>query len=227
MRTLVLWDIDRTLVDLSRMGGDWYREALRAVTGLDLVRLPAFGGRTERAITMEILTSHGIEPTEEVVGSLHKSLIEIATREYPQVAVHGRALSGSAEALSALASVSGVVQSVVTGNLAEIARQKLTAFDLHTFVDFEIGGYGSLSAFRPDLVTEALRLATVKHGRGADSVVVIGDTEHDVEAALHHGFTAVAVATGGCTADQLRSAGAHVVLDDLSDTGAVVRAVLQ
>jgi len=114
----------------------------------------------------------------------------------------------------------------VTGNLPAIARHKLTPFGMDVHVDFDIGGYGSLSEFRPDLVTEALRLATAKHGVSAASVVVVGDTEHDVEAALHHGFRAVGVATGSCPAEELHRAGAHAVLDDLSDTEGVLRAVL-
>lgn len=224
MRTLVLWDIDRTLVDMSGFGDSVYRDALLAVTGIELEHRTSFGGRTERAITRDILTLHGVEPTEEIVKRLHASLIAAcAGQDFTE---GGRALPGSASALNALADNADVVQSVVTGNLVEIARQKLEAFDLHVHVDFEIGGYGSLSEFRPDLVTEALRLAAAKHGRSADSVVVIGDTEHDVEAALHHGFTAVAVATGSCSAQQLHDAGAHVVLNDLSDTDAVLRAIL-
>jgi phosphoglycolate phosphatase-like HAD superfamily hydrolase len=56
--------------------------------------------------------------------------------------------------------------------------------------------------------------------------VVIGDTPHDVDAALHHGAVAIGVATGRSSAAELREAGAHVVLTDLSDTAAVLAAVL-
>ncbi|NUT46827.1 MAG: HAD family hydrolase, partial [Saccharothrix sp.] len=55
---------------------------------------------------------------------------------------------------------------------------------------------------------------------------VIGDTPHDVDAALHHGAVAIGVATGRSSGAELREAGAHVVLDDLSDTGALLTAML-
>lgn len=225
---LILWDIDHTLVDLTGAGGDWYTTALATVTGATLRHAPIFGGRTERAITTEILASHGVEVTEETIQRLWRELIDTSERALPTLNQGGRALPGAAEALSTMAGVDGVVQTVVTGNLPEISRHKLTAFGLHTHVDFEIGGYGSLSAHRPDLVAHAVRLASAKHGTvfAPDAVVIIGDTPLDVAAALEHGVVAVGVATGKFSAAELRAAGAHSVLADLSDTAAVHAAVL-
>ncbi|MFJ6672471.1 HAD family hydrolase [Actinosynnema sp. NPDC091369] len=225
MNTLVLWDIDLTLIDARGLGHDWYRTALRTTTGLDLVHVPSFPGRTERAITHELLTAHDLEPTEELVARLHAELIDVATRERELLPARGHALPGAAAALEAFARRPDVVQSLVTGNLVEIARHKLAAFGLDEHLDFEIGGYGSVSEHRPALVLEAVRLATAKHTREFRAVV-IGDTPHDVDAALHHDAIAIGVATGRSTAADLRDAGAHVVLDDLSDTAAVLRAVL-
>jgi phosphoglycolate phosphatase len=42
--------------------------------------------------------------------------------------------------------------------------------------------------------------------------VVIGDTPHDVRGALDDGALAMGVATGRNTPDELRAAGAHIVL---------------
>ncbi|MEV8440908.1 haloacid dehalogenase-like hydrolase [Actinosynnema sp. NPDC051121] len=224
MNTLVLWDIDLTLIDARGLGHDWYRTALRAVAGLDLVHVPSFPGRTERAITRDLLTAHDLEPTEELVARLHAELIDVATRERDLLPTRGRALPGAMAALKALAERADVVQSLVTGNLVEIARYKLAAFGLDEHLDFDIGGYGSVSEHRPELVLEAVRLATAKHTREFRPVV-IGDTPLDVDAALRHGAVAVGVATGRSSVAELRDAGAHVVLDDLSDTAAVLAAV--
>ncbi|MFI9009603.1 HAD family hydrolase [Actinosynnema sp. NPDC053489] len=225
MNTLVLWDIDLTLIDARGVGHAWYRTAFLAAAGRELVHVPSFPGRTEQAITRELLTAHAIEPTDEVVARLHAELVDVATRERDLLVARGRALPGAAAALRELAGRDDVVQSLVTGNLVEIARYKLAAFGLDEHLDFEIGGYGSVSEHRPALVLEAVRLATAKHAREFRAVV-IGDTPHDVDAALHHGAVAIGVATGRSSAAELREAGAHVVLDDLADTGAVVRAVL-
>ncbi|MFC6092902.1 HAD family hydrolase [Saccharothrix lopnurensis] len=225
MNTLVLWDIDRTLVDAGPVGVDWYRAALRAATGLDLARTPPFGGRTERWITLELLALHDLAPTEELVARLHVELVAAAGREHARLPELGRALPGARAAVEALARRDDVVQSLVTGNLPEIARFKLAAFDLDRHLDLEVGGYGQLSEHRPELVLEAVRLATAKHAREFRAAVV-GDTPHDVEAALRHGAVAVGVATGRSSAEELREAGAHTVLADLSDTAAVLAAVL-
>ncbi|WP_307849433.1 HAD family hydrolase [Qaidamihabitans albus] len=225
---LVLWDIDLTLVDLHGLGGDWYAEALATVADVAMRDVPSFPGRTERAITLEILDAHGLEPSEEIIRRIWRELVVISTRALPTLTERGRALPGAAAALTELAGRDHVVQSLVTGNLPEIARHKLTAFGLNEHIDFALGGYGSLSAHRPDLVTHAAELATAKHGTTfkPGSVVVVGDTPHDIDAALQHGALAVGVATGRYTEGQLREAGAHAVLGDLSDTGAVLAALL-
>ena len=223
-KRLVLWDIDHTLVNCAGLGVSWYTGALAASTGLELVVAPVFAGGTERATTVELLEAHGIEPTEEAVQALWHALVTECERELERLPVEGRALPGAAAALKALAARGDVVQSLVTGNLPEISRYKLTAFGLHEHVDFEIGGYGTLSVHRHDLVPHAVSLAAAKHATSftPDVVVVVGDTPKDVEAALHHGAMAVAVATGNYTADQLRDAGAHTVLPDLSDFAAIL-----
>ncbi|NKQ57011.1 HAD hydrolase-like protein [Amycolatopsis sp. K13G38] len=218
----MLWDIDQTLIDLRGAGRDWYSRVLADVVGITMEGMPPFFGRTELAITSEVLKAHGIEPDEEVVRKVWAGLIAVSEEAMPGMAGGGHVLPGAAEALAGLASVGGAVQSLVTGNLREVAWHKLAAFDLHHHLDFEIGGYGSLSAHRPDLVAHAVEQA----GFVADAVIVIGDTPHDIEAALAHGAVAIGVATGRFGAAELHDAGAHTVLADLSDTPAVLKAVL-
>ncbi|HKS48845.1 MAG TPA: HAD hydrolase-like protein [Amycolatopsis sp.] len=221
---LVLWDIDQTLIDLHGAAREWYSQALSEVVGVTMAEMPRFFGRTERAITSEVLAAHGIEPVEELIQRVWVALVAASERALPTLRQQGLALPGAANALSSLTSYEGVVQSLVTGNLREIAWHKLWAFELHTYLDFEIGGYGSLSAHRPDLVAHAIEQASARHGK-PDSVIVIGDTPHDIDAALAHGAVAVGVATGRFDARTLRTAGAHTVLPDLSDTPAVLDAV--
>jgi len=221
----VLWDIDLTLVDYSGMGRRWYAEALATVVGVPLKHLPSFPGRTERSLAREFLTAHGIEHSDERVERFFAALTEQAEHDRPALPTLGRALAGAPEILSELGTRENVVQSLVTGNLPVLANYKLAAFDLHHHIDFETAGYGSLSEHRHDLVAAAITQSSAKHG-AFDTVVVVGDTPHDVAAGLHHGTTTVGVATGRFTADQLAESGAHVILPDLADTPAVARALL-
>jgi phosphoglycolate phosphatase len=225
VRTLVLWDIDLTLVDYSGIGRRWYADALATVVGVPLKHLPSFPGRTERSLAREFLAAHDSPQSDEQVERFFAALTEQAEQDRPALPKLGRALPGSAEILAELAGRDGVVQSLVTGNLPVLADYKLSAFDLHHHIDFEIGGYGSLSEHRHDLVAAAITQASAKHSP-FDSVVVVGDTPHDVAAGLHHGTTTIGVATGRFTAEELAESGAHVTLPDLADTPAVARALL-
>ncbi|HWM06479.1 MAG TPA: haloacid dehalogenase-like hydrolase [Actinophytocola sp.] len=228
MRTLVLWDIDLTLVDYTGIGRKWYAQALANVLGRPLDHLPVFPGRTERSLAREVLFAHGVQPDEEQVERMLAELEAVGLATRAALPTLGRALAGAAEILTTLHDRADVVQSLVTGNLPTLASYKLEAFDLHHHVDLEIGGYGSLSEHRHDLVAAAIAQASAKHGREfpASSVVVIGDTPMDVEAGRHHGTVTVGVATGRHTVDQLTDSGADVVLRDLADTPAVVKALL-
>lgn len=226
-RTLVLWDIDLTLVDLSGIGREWYATALSNAHGLPLSHLPVFPGRTERAITMELLAAHGLTGTEDEVQRIFAELVTIAEAARDGLPERGRVLPGVIEALTALGRRPDVVQSLVTGNLPEVAGVKLAPFGLLDHIDLEIGGYGSHSEQRSDLVSDAMRLAAEKHGGfEPESVVVIGDTPHDIAAATHHGAVAIGVATGRHNEDDLREAGADAVFADLSNTEAVLSTVL-
>jgi phosphoglycolate phosphatase-like HAD superfamily hydrolase len=58
------------------------------------------------------------------------------------------------------------------------------------------------------------------------NVVVIGDTPADVECGRDIGARAIGVATGRYSTDMLAAHGAVAVFSDLSNTDAVVRAIL-
>ncbi len=222
-RALVFWDIDLTLLDMHRLGARWFAEALTEVTGEQVTEIPPFSGRTDRWITTEMLRRTGAAATEDEIERVQQAVIAIAGRQRAEIAEIGVELPGVSAALRAIAALPDVTQSLVTGNLSPIAAYKVTAFGLDTYLDLAIGGYGEVSEVRADLLGDALAKATAKYGEFApDSVFVIGDTPHDVDAALAHKARAIAVATGRYGADELRAAGAHTVLPDLADTDAVL-----
>jgi phosphoglycolate phosphatase-like HAD superfamily hydrolase len=225
VRTVVLWDVDMTLVDLRRLGGGWFREAVVEVTGHDPARMPPFAGRTDRWIAMRLLVDAGADPTDELIDELHAAMVRIAVRERARIAEVGIVLPGVPAVLRAIAGRPDVAQTLVTGNLRPIAAFKVDSFGLGRYLDLEIGGYGELSDQRAALVADALAGATLRHG-SRPAAVVVGDTPHDVHAALAHGARAVGVATGRHPAEELTAAGAHAVLPDLADTDRVMATLL-
>jgi phosphoglycolate phosphatase-like HAD superfamily hydrolase len=122
-----------------------------------------------------------------------------------------------------------VTQSVLTGNTRPSAEIKLRAFGLDEYLDFDIGAYGTDDDTRANLVAIVRQRAQKAHGQDyeAKNTVLIGDTPNDVAAALDSGARIISVATGRDTAAELATAGADMVLNDLTDTRAVVAAIFR
>jgi phosphoglycolate phosphatase len=225
---LILWDVDRTLLDVGGISRQVYAEAFQAVTGRPLEQLADLAGRTDRDIILTTLSLHGLRPDDRMLEAFYEAISRAVHARRALIRELGRSVPGAKEALAALAAMPDLVQSVVTGNLRSIAEQKLSAFDLASHLDLDIGGYGSDDGQRAVLVRLAIGRAEQKHGSRYDrrQVTVIGDTPHDVAGARANGVRAVGVATGSSTVEDLRAAAADAVLPDLTDTAVVVRAVL-
>ncbi|WP_434446195.1 HAD family hydrolase [Lentzea sp. E54] len=222
---LVLWDIDNTLISARGFGGLMYREAFRTAFGRELSGPVDLGGRTELDIIEETLRLHDIEHTDESSRLLADALatsFETRRRELPG---HGEVLPGALTALRHFADDPRVHQGVLTANLRSVAKVKLEEFGLAHLVDWEVSAFGDDHADRAELVTFARDRARHLRPFAHDEVVLIGDTPHDVYAATKAGVGLVAVATGRSTAEDLRAAGAHEVMPDLSDLDELVRQV--
>ncbi|UPT20432.1 HAD family hydrolase [Thermobifida alba] len=221
---LVLWDVDRTLLTVGAVSRELYEYAFTAVIGRLPDTVADMAGRTELAIITDTLRRNGVAPEPDLLSRFSTALRRAAEELRPRMREAGRALPGAHAALEALHRL-GAVQTVVTGNIRELAAAKLTVFDLATRLDLALGGYGDHSTDRADLVRWAVDRATERYGAAIEpsTVVVVGDTPHDVRGAHAAGVRAVGVATGRSSRADLAAAGADGVLDDLADTAAVVR----
>lgn len=225
----MLWNIDLTLVDVARVSRGAYAEAFRRVTGRPLVALPKTAARTDSEIFFEALALNagGSGGGQDLLASYTRELEAAFAARLDQLSAQGRVLPGAQEAVAAVAGLPGVVQSVLTGTIRPNAVAKLRAFGLDQFFDVEIGGYGSEIYPMGAQLLRSRGRASEKYRTdiGVDATVYIADSGRDVEAARIGGARSVAVASGRSTAGELRDAGADVVLDDLTDTEAVVRTV--
>lgn len=227
---LVLWDIDGTLVQAGVVGRDPFQEAIASVLqrelGPEFHERVRMSGKTDPQIARELLLEAEVHADDvdshlpEVLRRLEEQLLAAEHR----LQAEGRALPGASEILTALAARDDVVQSALTGNLAANAVVKLRAFGLDRHIDFDIGAYGSDHHDREELVPIALAKAAAKHGAPfrAEDTWVIGDTPRDFACAKVGGVRCALVATGGFGRAELEGLGADAVLDDLTDTDAVV-----
>jgi phosphoglycolate phosphatase len=227
MTRLVLWDVDGTLVDSAGLGGEAFRAAFERVTGVPVTKLVPFAGRTDLEIALDLLETAGIDHSEQLLGDFERELAAAMAERADKVRERGRPFPGVPEALTRLRDEPGILQSLLTGNIAPNAEVKLGAFGLDKLVDMEIGAYGSDHQRRGELVAVARRKAFDLRGVAVDpaDIVLVGDTPLDVAAAIEGGARAVGVATGPYEQDDLRHAGADAVLPDLSDLDAVLEAL--
>lgn len=225
---LVLWDLDLTLLDPAGFGTRMITPALADLLGRDPVMGASFAGRTDRAILTDLLEINGIGvDDDEVVHSLMDAVARrCETFGDDLLAGGGGPLPGAHEAVAALAADPRLHQGIVTGNMRRTALLKLRLCGFDGLPDPGLGAFGDHHADRAHLVRDALAAA---RARGVDVTpgrsVVVGDHVHDVRGARAAGAVCVAVATGRVSADDLRAAGAHTVLPDLTDADALLAAV--
>jgi phosphoglycolate phosphatase len=233
---LVLWDVDHTLINAGRAGWRVYQLAFDEMFGCDVPAAPSMAGRTDRAIALEALALAGVPQPRTQVEAFQRLLAQLAPGVTDLVRKQGRVLPGAAEAVRALAvaatgSPDGdpLVQSVLTGNMRVMAQVKLGALGLDRDLDLRVGAYGDAHEIRADLVPVARASATAAYGAdfSGAATVLVGDTPLDVEAAQVAGARAVAVASGEFSVADLTASGADAVLPDLTDTAAVLAAILR
>ena len=127
-------------------------------------------------------------------------------------------MPGVRELLDALARrATDVYLALLTGNYEAGARLKLEYFDLWKY--FPCGAFGDDAPHRNVLVPKALAPVAACGGPtfAAADTIVIGDTPLDVGCAAHAGARSLAVATGSHSVEELRAAGADVVLGQISE----------
>ena len=224
---LLLFDIDRTLL---AAGGAGFRAINRAFAELYGLEDATEGiipdGKTDPMLFREAMAR--IEGTDRLDGPaisrLTQRYIELLPEEL--TAPPARLMPGVRSLLEALAAEPAVLMGLVTGNLEQTAYAKLRLFGLDRF--FTIGAFGSDSGDRLELPPIAVRRAETKAGSrlAFRDVTIVGDTPRDVACALAWGAKAVGVATGRSSCQELHDAGADVVFGDLSDTDAVLEALL-
>jgi phosphoglycolate phosphatase len=217
-----MWDIDYTLLRGGGVAAQAWPAAFTELTGVPWRASPAFGGRTDLDICAETFALHGVtDCTPERFFARYVQ--EVRTNQH-LFREQGGLMPGVREVLHRLGSDPLIVQTLVTGNVPEVAAAKVAAFGLADAFDADVGGYGTDDSVRATLVRRSRERAEAKYHRRFRTVV-IGDTVHDVTAALANDALAIGVATGATSMTELEQAGADAVLPSLSDVDAVVDAV--
>lgn len=230
---LVLFDIDGTILLTDGAGRRAIGRALIDLAGTSgPVGDHRFDGKTDPQIVRELLSLAG-HPDAEMparIQAVCDRYLELLELELANPSQETRVMAGVRELLDELArpeAAGQVLVGLLTGNLERGAALKLRSAGIDPS-RFAVGAYGSDAAHRPELPAIARGRAESLTGRSiaGPDVVVIGDTPDDVACARPIGARTVAVATGRYDVTVLAAAGATHVFADLSDTAAVLDALL-
>jgi len=223
---LVLFDIDGTLLTAAGAGRRAIHQALRDVFGGVGPADYWFDGKTDPQIVRDLMRHEG-HPDAVIDDRLGDVLTRYADRLGVELQdprhlpiVH----PGVPELLDALESHDDVILGLLTGNIEPGATQKLHAVGLDP-ARFVIGAFGSDHEQRLELPSIAATRARNHLGRDVE-LVVIGDTPADVACGAGAKRRAIAVATGRYTLAELTACGPAAAFEDLSDTEAVMTAIL-
>lgn len=226
----MLWNIDLTLLDVTKVTRVAYAEAFAAITGRPLVQLPQMVGYTEPEIFFDALGRNGVSlradgDSERLVAPFGAEFATRLAARKNLLTEQGALMDGAAEAVKAVAGLTDVVQSVLTGSSRPNAMLKLRAFGLDRYLDLAIGGFAGSEVYPKGALLRAARLRAEEKYRASfaeKATIYVADSPRDVEAAKIGGATSVAVASGRASTAELRDAGADAVLRDLTDLKALM-----
>lgn len=212
--TVVLWDIDGTLITAGGAGRRAIERAFLDVCGESGTLDFSFGGMTDRAIIRGGLegTTHG--DAAHIIDAVLDAYVERLEEEVAAAAGY-RVFDGVSEALQVVAAMPNVTIGLGTGNVERGARIKLERAQLNDH--FRFGGFGCDDEDRAALIRAGATRGARQLGRPLQDcrLLIIGDTPRDTAAAHANAGQCLAVATGSYDRTALEASGARWVLDEL------------
>jgi phosphoglycolate phosphatase len=222
--TLVLFDIDGTLLTSGGAGEKALRLALKDRFGCDddLSQIE-IAGRTDSGIARQIFARHGLEKSVENLARFYDGYLHYLEQELGRT--RGYLLPGILELLEALRRRADVALALLTGNLSRGAQLKLTHYGVWEF--FEFGAFADDHHDRNQLGRYALKRGLEKYGVefAPERTFVLGDTPHDIDCGRAFGAKTIAIATGSYPREALERHRPDFLFDDLSDISLVIAAL--
>jgi phosphoglycolate phosphatase len=218
--TVLLFDVDGTLVTTCGAGRRAVERAFESRHGSKEVLAFSFGGMTDKAIVRAGLLALGLTfaddaALEREMAATLDSYLEILADEVRRT--HIRIHDGMLRAMDMADARANVALGLGTGNIRRGAAIKLGCVGI--FDRFSFGGFGDDSIDRPALLMAGARRGAEKLGIPIEDcrIVIVGDTPKDVSAAKAIGAESIAVATGMHDVADLRGCDPTAVFATLAD----------
>lgn len=194
---VLFWDIDGTLMRTDKAGLFAFQQATRERYGAeaDFSRITT-AGRTDYYIAAQIIEQlTGRKPDTQAVSALVHHYVGLLPLHLS--ARKGHIIEPVLEILQKVSDRPGFAQLLLTGNVAQGARAKLSHFSVDHFFDFSASAFGDHQADRDHVAAAGWKAVRERYeGITPDNIFVIGDTPHDIRCGKSIGSRTVAVATG-------------------------------
>lgn len=223
---LILFDIDGTLLRVTRTGRQLVEDVLSEVIGRPIVTDGIrFSGRTDFPIIRDVMIASGVNESE--IARLLPKVVAAYEERALKLLVEGKVdlLPGASDLLSSLSERSDAILGLLTGNIESLAYAKLRACGIVDY--FTFGAFGSDRENRYELPPIAVERAYKQTGHRFEgkNVIVVGDTEHDILCGRSIGVFSVAVATGRFDREYLHRHEPDLLLDDLTQPELLIDAI--
>lgn len=214
---LVLWDIDGTLLRISRQGVIPLHLEVVKNLGSNLSSIPfETSGMTDSDVIGQLLELSELERNYEVMKFALDQLEELSDKSDNQAIFE--ILPGVSDILESLR-LSSWKNGVLTGNTSRRALSKINKLELSSFFDPRFIFSCTLGESRLDI---ANRVHSNLNKLQINRVIIIGDTPADIDIARKVGFQVVAVASGKFSSDELRQYQPDLLIDGLESSTEVL-----
>jgi len=213
MNTLILFDIDKTLVEGSAGHLLAFSDAFKNVYGIDTnIDIINHHGITDQQIIIDVLKKNGLD--EKFIKSNLKECMKAMVESYENNSGQDKIipLETVNESLDKLKQ-KGNILGLVTGNLEPIAWSKLKKAKIDGY--FSVGGFESDGINRTNLVKLAIKRASNKFKIKLTDIFLVGDAPQDMQAGKQAQVKTVGVTTGIYSREELKRAGADYVITNL------------
>ena len=224
-KAVVLFDVVNTLVKEAKDESSFLAEAIRGIYGFSVeVRASDYEGMASQEAVEALLLKNGVE--KDYVEERLQRIVEELPYSYYNVAGHDKmlAMEGANDAIKTLAK-NDITLGLVTGAAKGMVTNMFDRAGLD-FQAFKFGVYGNSGKTMEDIVKVAAETVSNGAGLNRERIVVVSSSPRTISGAKASGLIPIGVTTGSFSAEQLRQAGAKIVMNRLTDKKEILKAAL-
>lgn len=209
MQKLVIFDLDGTLIDTVVLVVEAFSNAFvsAGVVVPDEKTIRSISGLRLDIAVQRLAPNANETELNHIHGAYREAYLTSAKSSNRE-----ELFAGAKAVLQALGQRQDIELAVATGKPLAGVNRVVQAHDLHgVFTSLQTPDT-CVSKPDPDMIDQAMGIVSAS----ASTTVMIGDTTHDMEMARNAGVHALGVSWGYHEPEELKEAGAHMIIDDVA-----------